>query len=197
MTQHQQKPQPQQQVPATGGQGPGPTAPASSSARQPQGLQQPQPATGGAGDSPRSAEETSALRQGYVKQFKSSKVYTAMLKRQSYRILHDDGFGLPQPPDCFSLSKREWEDAACRWRNEVKGLAGLPTNTPPKETKALKEAHAKASKAAQPTKGIVFAKKKASHDIVRYRARFTASRAEADHMHMSASGVIAWDTSQF
>ena len=194
MTQHQQKPQPQQQVPATGGQGPGPTAPASSSARQPQGLQQPQPATGGAGDSPRSAEETLALRQGYVKQFKSSKVYTAMLKRQSYRI-HDDGFELPQPPDCFSLSKREWEDAACRWRNEVKGLAGLPTKTPPKETKALKEAHAKASKAAQAAKAIVFAKKKASHDIVRYRARFTASRAEADHMHMSASGGIAWDTS--
>ena len=180
MTQHQQKPQPQQQVPATGGQGPGPTAPASSSARQPQGLQQPQPATGGAGDSPRSAEETLALRQGYVKQFKSSKVYTAMLKRQSYRILHDDGFELPQPPDCFSLSKREWEDAASRWRNQVKALAGLPTKTPPKETKALKEAHAKASEAAQPAKGIVFAKKKASHDIVRYRARFTASRAEAE-----------------
>ena len=129
---------------------------------------------------PRSSEETSAFRQGYVKQFQSSEVYTAMLKR---RILHDEGFELPQPPDCFSLSKREWEDAACRWRNEVKGLAGLPTKTPPKETKALKEAHAKASKAAQAAKAIVFAKKKASHDIVQYRARqarFTASRAEAE-----------------
>ena len=38
---------PQQQVPAIGGKGLGPTAPASSSAGQPQGWQQPQPATGG------------------------------------------------------------------------------------------------------------------------------------------------------
>ena len=97
-----------------------------------------------------------AFRQAYVKLFQSSVVYTAMLKRHAYRILHDEGFELPQSPDCFSLSKRQWEVAASTWRNKVKALAAFPTKTVPKKTKILTEAHTKQSKPVHAAKAIVF-----------------------------------------